>query len=720
MRRFRFIFVSLLLALIYCSSVSAQTQKSSFWQRFSTYEKQLFKDVDGTKAKIENLAAHVSQDDDSSKLIYNLILFDASEMYNDVANIKKYGMKLKSMEILFDDFKLKLLIATRYQEMLYFLNDEVAFEDNLYPYLRLAKQKRAYSDLASLYIITARFKANLNQRDSALYYMNAALSTVRKQTDKWKLASIVLGQAIVYKQFKSDDIAMSKAFVGLQLSTENDYKWGIFIANYLLAGINQRHQNNVEMLRNLHQAKKMAELIHFQQGKQLMDLFELQSKRKFDVADKQKLKAIQESVSQDDASMQGKISETWGLINQSEHKYNDAFRDFNLAIVEFEKLGDRYNIQQIYQFLAEILISQKKYDKALVYLNRSADILKSMNDLAESNALLKKMSDVYNLMGNEAMAYAFLERYVKQQDSMQLANVQSNLILLQQQSLADAREHLITLQSDSIKAQQQEKAYTTTMLENIKLKNNLKTYIIIGFVGLVLLGGIILFFKWNQNLIEQHQREAEMNQTLLRTQMNPHFVFNAMSVIQSYIYDNDTKNSTKFLVNFSKLMRLILENSSKEFIPMEIEIEILQKYLSVQKLRFEDRFTFDIHTDEELLAEELMIPPMITQPFIENAIEHGQLHLREDGFIHISFRKLDDKLMEIHVEDNGIGRENAINASNKSKDHKSMAIGITKDRITTLSRKYKTEGSLVFEDFDKENKTGTVVTIKIPYSHKKL
>ena len=300
-------------------------------------------------------------------------------------------------------------------------------------------------------------------------------------------------------------------------------------------------------------------------------------------------------------------------------------------------------------------------------------------------------------------------------DSLQVADIQSNLLLVQQQGKADERERLITLQSDSIKIQQKEKAYTTTMLENVKLRNNLKTYIIIGFLGLILSGGIIVFFKWNQNLIQQSQREAEMNQTLLRTQMNPHFVFNAMSVIQSYIYDNDTQNSTKFLVNFSKLMRLILENSSKEFIPMEIEHEILDKYLSVQKLRFEDRFNFNIFTDENMLIEEVMIPPMITQPFIENAIEHGQLHLREDGFINITFNRLSNKLLEIKVVDNGIGRKKASKTSKKTEEHKSMAIGITKDRIDSLNKKYKTEGRLIFEDYDKENKSGTMVTITIPY-----
>ena len=203
-----------------------------------------------------------------------------------------------------------------------------------------------------------------------------------------------------------------------------------------------------------------------------------------------------------------------------------------------------------------------------------------------------------------------------------------------------------------------------------------------------------------------------MLQTLLRSQMNPHFIFNSMSVIQSYIYDNDIKNSSKFLVNFSRLIRLILENSSKEFIPISVEMEILKKYLETQKLRFEDRFEYFVEIDEETEVEDAMIPPMITQPFIENAIEHGQLHTIEGGFIRVSFRKNHD-MLDVLIEDNGVGRKNAV--KKKSKAHTSMAINITHERIKILNSKYKTSGSLLIEDFDKSLETGTKVLISLPY-----
>jgi LytS/YehU family sensor histidine kinase len=165
-------------------------------------------------------------------------------------------------------------------------------------------------------------------------------------------------------------------------------------------------------------------------------------------------------------------------------------------------------------------------------------------------------------------------------------------------------------------------------------------------------------------------------------------------------------------------MRLILENSPKEFIPLETEVEILQKYLETQKLRFGDRFEYNIDVSEDILTEHAVIPPMITQPFIENAIEHGQLHTIEDGHINIRFKR-SGKLLEVTIEDNGIGRAGA-EQNKKSKAHKSMAMEITRERIQNLNNKYGTEGYLDVQDLNTDRKTGTKVLISLPYKEDNL
>jgi LytS/YehU family sensor histidine kinase len=311
----------------------------------------------------------------------------------------------------------------------------------------------------------------------------------------------------------------------------------------------------------------------------------------------------------------------------------------------------------------------------------------------------------------ESLKYMHL--YLNYLDSNITVQESAKIAELSELYRSEQRERLIKMQADSINRQHQEKSFTSTKLENIELKNRQKSYVIIGFIIISILAGIIGFYRSNQRKIKQQQKEAEMLQTLLRTQMNPHFIFNSMSVIQSYIYDNDVKNSSKFLVNFSRLIRLILENSPKEFIPISTEVEILQKYLEAQKLRFEERFEFSVEIEDQMMLENAMIPPMITQPFIENAIEHGQLHTVKDGFIKVLFSK-NKEMLEIRIEDNGIGRKSA-EKNKKSKDHTSMALNITRERIANLNSKYKTNGYLLVEDYDKNLETGTKVLISLPY-----
>jgi LytS/YehU family sensor histidine kinase len=315
------------------------------------------------------------------------------------------------------------------------------------------------------------------------------------------------------------------------------------------------------------------------------------------------------------------------------------------------------------------------------------------------------LSDLYAQTGKKDASFLYLKKYV---DFIELNSTFKNsqkIASLTQKNSSEARERLLELQGETLEKELKEKKI-------LQLQSDRRFYGIIFTIIILLLGGIIVTIMLSQNKIKQEQRDAEMTQSLLRSQMNPHFIFNAMSVIQSYIYSNTPDIASKFLVNFSRLIRLILENSHKEFIPLEVEEEILTKYLNTQKLRFENRFNFKIKIEEELRLKRVMIPPMITQPFIENAIEHGQLNTISNGLITIYMRQTND-LLDITISDNGVGRAKA-NKIKKNKNHKSMAITITRERIEILNRKYKGKGSLSIKDFNLEEKTGTQVNISLP------
>lgn len=575
--------------------------------------------------------------------------------------------------------------------------------------LRFSKRVRSYALIAETNRLLAKLNMEQNKRDASLEFAETSIQYARRSTDESLMARCVNMQSFIYNFFGQVELSVSKNFVALQLAKHaNDYPQ---VAQYQREiGESQYQIFNYDNANNFFtQSRETALKI---QDLRLVGLAETDialvklAKKEYDEAITDLKRVIRTLQAYNDQDGLGLAHKYLGNAFNEQQKYDEALRYYNMALVYFESASNRSEIASVYHLVGTVFAEQGKYKNALNYLNRSIDIRSQYGYIGGIYPSYKEIADVYRKTGNMKLAYRYLDMYSDYSDSARIVEVSSKIAELSELYRSEERERLIAIQADSIELQRKEK-------ENTELRNIFQTYIIIGFIVLLALGAFIIYNRWKQRNIKQLQREAEMNQTLLRSQMNPHFVFNAMSVIQSYIYENDTKNSTKFLINFSKLMRLILENSSKEFIPLSTEIDILNKYLETQKLRFGDRFEYEVSVNNQLLQEEAAIPPMITQPFIENAIEHGQLHTIEGGFIHVRFTK-DEEMLHVMIEDNGIGRKGSRN-NKKSAEHKSMAMKITQDRINNLSYKYKILGRMEIEDYDKEKETGTLVNIYLPY-----
>ncbi len=587
--------------------------------------------------------------------------------------------------------------------------------------LKMAKKMRSNPKIAEVNNYLAINAMYQNNKDSAIFYTEQAIQYARRTTNKDVLAKSMNTQAQIYDYFGQIELSVAKNIIAHELANMTNN-------HFLLANYTREIGKSQRLIANLREAdlyfKKSyehAQIINDkrQMGLALSNLGTIYyDKKDYTRAISTTQRAIVLLTEQNDNNGLGEANNNLGEIYREQKMYDLAASYFNRALVLYESSGNKEKIAGVYHNVGTVFQKQKKYKNALNYLNRSIEIRKQYGSKSQIYNTYRVISDVYRDLGKNDLSLQYLEIYVDYLDSNTTLQAATKIAELNESYRSEQREQLISSQADSIERQRQERALTATKLENSQLRNNFQTYIILAFLIIIVLAGIIGFYRWNQTKIKQQQKEAEMSQTLLRTQMNPHFVFNAMSVIQSYIYDNDTENSSKFLVNFSRLMRLILENSSKEYIPLETEIEILNKYLETQKLRFEDRFNFNIDISPELSIETVMIPPMITQPFIENAIEHGQLHTTQNGFIQVTFEKNGD-LLEISIIDNGIGRKSS-EMNKKSKAHKSMAMNITRERINNLNKKYKTEGTLAIEDYDKVLKTGTKVLISLPFKEENL
>ena len=562
--------------------------------------------------------------------------------------------------------------------------------------------------------------AYLDKKDSALFYSNRSITIARKTNVQSGILSECFNtQALIYKHFNQIDIGIAKNILALEISetTSNNEKLCRFNREIGISQLDIHNWNDAEKYfrKSLSFAKLLKD--NTQIALALINLAAVEhGKKNYSESKKIAREAEYFIAKSNDIESIGDVDNFIGILYNDLGDYKEAAIRLNKALVNYESNGNRLKIANVYHHVGKVLLAQGKYTEAENFLNRSIKTQKELHKLGLIHLSYKVLSDLYLKKSNVSEAYKYLTFYVQYLDSNNMLQSARSIAELNETFKTQEQLQTINLQSDSIKRAKEKQDLTNSKLENTQLRNMYQLIIIVFILILFIAGGLILKNYWNRNKLLQLQKETEMSQTLLRSQMNPHFIFNAMTVIQSYIYDNDPTKSSKFLVNFSRLMRLILENSSKEFISLETEVEILQKYLTTQKLRFEDRFEFDISVDSDLSIGETMIPPMITQPFIENSIEHGQLHTIEGGFIRIVF-SISDNMLHIEISDNGIGRKKA-SQNKKSKEHHSMAMQITEERISILNRKYLTNGKLEISDFDKDNETGTTINIEIPLKFK--
>ena len=244
--------------------------------------------------------------------------------------------------------------------------------------------------------------------------------------------------------------------------------------------------------------------------------------------------------------------------------------------------------------------------------------------------------------------------------------------------------------------------------EQLQQESLHKKILIAGILLLFLLGGFIIRNILLKRRNEKHRRElaenelqiqklesektkaelqrqaAELEMQALRAQMNPHFIFNSLNSINVFILENNKLHASEYLAKFSRLIRLILQNSKEAFIPLESELEALELYLELESLRFDNKFEYKVAIDNEVDAAVLKVPPLIIQPYAENAIWHGLMHKKEKGHLEIGLYQEEGTLF-CKITDDGIGRKKA--AEHKSKatsTYKSLGMKITKSRLAMI------------------------------------
>lgn len=265
----------------------------------------------------------------------------------------------------------------------------------------------------------------------------------------------------------------------------------------------------------------------------------------------------------------------------------------------------------------------------------------------------------------------------------------------------------------------------------IDYQNRLVRYWLIAGLGIVLLIVVALYLnnrrKQKDNLLLKNEiklqeaefasKIAETEMTALRAQMNPHFIFNCLNSIKLYTLENDAQTASDYLTKFSRLIRLVLENSRSEKVTLANELETLQLYIEMEAMRFKNKVKYQLEVDDEIDIHYIDIPPLLLQPYIENAIWHGLMHKEEGGTVIIKIDLEQEHLLQVSIIDDGIGRAAAAELKSKSATkNKSFGLKMTSERIELINQLYKSKTQVQIEDLvdDNGNTKGTKVIVKIP------
>ena len=355
--------------------------------------------------------------------------------------------------------------------------------------------------------------------------------------------------------------------------------------------------------------------------------------------------------------------------------------------------------------LAKIYQAKKQYIQASNLWIESLKTTEHYENLADqSRASYEYLSALYEEMGDPAQALIYFKKYKNIEDSLFNIEKQEVMSRLQVGYETEKKDQQIALLDKE------------NLLKELRIN---RSNIILG--GLSSMTVIILLLAVTlirQNKLKAQVQTINLEQRLLRTQMNPHFIFNSLANIQEYIWKKDPLNANEYLSKFSRLLRLILENSRQDFVPVSQEVSTIENYLSLQKLRYQDKLEYTLVVDEEIEEEDMMIPPMLIQPFIENSIKHGIKPKETTGHIDVSFR-LNKDMIYIEVTDDGIGFQGSAEVKKEGReDHRSLAMTITRERLQMLRKKYRKEIKLEIGDLhDEGNRViGARITFGIPYT----
>jgi len=429
--------------------------------------------------------------------------------------------------------------------------------------------------------------------------------------------------------------------------------------------------------------------------------------RDFTNAKNYNLKALALSDSLQNTFLSGSIHHNLGSMYETQKEPQAAIKHYLLALALETASGDEFGKATTEISLGDVFNDIGSYQKALPLLLSGLHFVKEQDESDWVLSAYMNLADCYSGLKEHEEANVYLRKHRVLFDSIHNIEKQKQISELQIKYETEKKEQEIEL---LIEKEIAAKA----------ISEKRKLYIIITLISaLLLLAGLLLIVLRNKNLKKRQAFEVEkkrliFEQQALKAQMNPHFIFNALNSIQSYILNNESQMAYDYLAKFSKLIRQVLQNSEFDSISLKGELELLNTYIQLESKRFKNRFNYEIKGMDDITLQDIKIPVMLMQPYVENAIWHGIMNLDKSktGVLIISL-ELNDDILKIIIEDNGVGRKESSGYPGKHK--KSMGMTITQKRLDLLNATARENTFVKVTDLEDETgkATGTRVEISI-------
>lgn len=570
--------------------------------------------------------------------------------------------------------------------------------------IELSKQKHYQAGLANSYNVMATVYERIPDLKKSILYYTMAMQLAEEHKLEALKGTILYNSASVYEDLGDYDKAFQTSTRALAIKRKlNDS-----------SGIARSYKQIAQHLS--YQKDYMTSISYFQKA------IEIQRKLK----SKHNLAGTLNSM---------------GVVYTSARQYRRALAALHEALAIRQEEGDSLFVESVYLNLGFCYDGMAKPDSAEYYYLESLKLCRLLDNKLDKPIVLNNLGELYFQQNNTALSEAYLleglESARTNKSLIDLRDIQRNLSALYadkndfkkayfyQEGYIRAADSLMNeekmraVEELTIRFETKEVEEKNMLLqkENDLQKSRLqqRNYLILAILVVAILLVAILFLYTRQKRFRLQKEKLDIEQKLLQIQMNPHFIFNSLQAIQSFILTNRQKESAGYLTSFSRLMRLILENSKHDLISLDKEADTLAYYLELQQLRFKGVFTYDIRIAPAIDKDFMVVPPMLLQPFIENAIEHGFKDMKEPGLLRVDIFQTSGGLV-FEVSDNGMGIDRSKQLKQENKRHRSYALEIIRKRIEVINESLRTAISLSIEDLSQsgELQRGTRVKLYIP------